>query len=118
MIARLFLPVVLVVSACGGAAAVAITPPPGAVVVTAQNLAFAPSPVAGPAGEAFVLFFDNRDTVPHNVRLVDSVGQTVVQGDVFSGPSARATDVPALAPGTYRLLCDVHPEMSAELLAR
>ena len=103
--------------ACGGASAVPITPPPGAVVVAAENLVFTPGSVRAPAGEGFDLFFDNRDTVAHNVRLADGTGQTIVQTEVFTGPSARVADVPALEAGTYKLLCDVHPEMSGELIA-
>ena len=102
---------------CGGSSAAAGTPPPGAVVMTAVNLAFVPSSVNAPAGEGFVLYFDNRDTVPHNARLVDGTGKTIVSGEPFTGPSARAANVPALAPGTYKLLCDVHPDMTAELIA-
>jgi plastocyanin len=87
-----------------------------AAVVAAENLVFTPVLVRAPAGEGFELFFDNRDTVPHNARLVDGTGQTIVQTEVFTGPSARVVDVSALVAGTYRLLCDVHPEMSGELI--
>jgi plastocyanin len=87
------------------------------VIVAAQNMVFVPSSVNAPAGEAFVLYFDNRDTVPHNAKLVDSAGQTIVTGgEPFTGPSARQTDVPALAAGTYKFLCDVHPDMTGELI--
>ena len=103
---------------CGGSSPAAGTPPPGAVIVSAENILFVPGSVNAPAGEAFVLYFDNRDTVPHNAKLVDSSGQTIVGGgEPFTGPSARAVDVPALAAGTYKFLCDVHPEMSAVLIA-
>jgi plastocyanin len=108
---------VLFAVACGGASAVPITPSPGAVVVAAVNLVFTPGSVRAPAGEGFELSFDNRDPVPHNARLVDGTGQTIVQTEVFTGPSARVEDVPALQAGTYKLLCDVHPEMSGELIA-
>ena len=104
-------------AACGGSGTVAGTPPPGAVIVTALNLVFVPSSVNAPAAQGFVLYFDNRDTVMHNARLVDGAGTTIVTGELFTGPSARVADVPALAAGTYRLLCDVHPDMVGELIA-
>lgn len=102
---------------CGGSSPPAGTAPPGAVVVTAQNEAFVPYSVDAPAGEGFVLYFDNRDTSLHNARLVDSTGNTIVPGEPFTGPGARIADVPALAAGTYKLICDVHPGMVGELVA-
>ena len=106
-----------VVSGCSGASQPAGTPPAGAVIVTAANLVFDPNSVRAPAGEEFVLYFDNRESVLHNAKLVDGTGKTIVEGEVFTGPSARVLDVPALAPGTYKILCDVHPAMTAELIA-
>jgi plastocyanin len=104
-------------SACGGSPAAPLTPPPGAAQLYAANLAFQPLSMSAPAGQPFVLFFDNREASPHNVRLVDAAGQALVATDVFTGPGAQIADVPALAAGTYRLLCDVHPDMHAELIA-
>jgi plastocyanin len=106
-----------VVSGCAGGSQVTGTPPPGAVIVTASNLVFDPSSVGATAGVEFVLYFDNRDNVLHNVKLVDATGEAIVTGDVFMGPGARTSDVPALAAGAYTLLCDVHPDMKSELVA-
>jgi plastocyanin len=85
--------------------------------VAAANLVFVPSSVSASAGQEFVLYFDNREPVLHNARLVDGTGKTIVEGEVFAGPSARVSDVPPLVAGTYTILCDVHPEMKAELIA-
>lgn len=103
--------------ACSSSPAVPVTPPPGAVQLFVDHLAFQPAPVTAPADRPFVLFFDNRDSVPHNVHIVDGYGQTVIIGDVLTGPAAQLDNVPSLAAGTYRLRCDVHPDMSAELVA-
>jgi plastocyanin len=105
------------VTACGGSPPVAVTPPPGAVVVAAQNEAFVPYSVTAPAGEAFVLYFDNRDNALHNAKLVDGSGTVIVPGELFTGPGARVAAVPALTAGTYKLVCDVHPGMIGELIA-
>ena len=86
-------------------------------MLTAQGDAFVPSSVSAPAGEAFVLWFDNRDTSLHNAHLVDASGATIIPGQLFNGPSARIENVPALAAGTYKILCDVHPGMVGELIA-
>lgn len=107
----------LLAAACGGGATAAGTPPPGAVVLAAENLVFISRALSAPAGHAFVLYFENRDSVLHNARLVDGTGQTIVSGELFTGPSARVADVPALTSGTYKFLCDVHPDMTAELIA-
>jgi plastocyanin len=94
------------------------TPPPGAVVITVQGNAFITQHVTTPADEAFTLFFENHDNEPHNVRIWDAAGTSVAVTEIFSGPAARTIDVVALATGTYRLTCDVHPEMTAELVVQ
>jgi plastocyanin len=88
-------------------------------VVTANLNVFAPTSVTAPAGQAFQIWFNNLENVPHNVRVVDGAGATMGEaGEIFNGPAARIQDVPALSPATYRLLCDVHPEMTAQLVAQ
>lgn len=103
-----------VIVGCGAAAPLP-TPPPGAVVVTAQGNRFVPAAYSAPANEAFTLFVENRDVEPHNVRIWDATGATVFPGEVIAGPAAKAESVPALPAGTYRLTCDIHPGMTAEL---
>lgn len=103
--------------ACGGSSTAVGTPPPGAVVVAAQNEVFVPYSVSAPAGEGFVLYFDNRDASLHNAKLVDGSGTVIVPGELFAGPGSRSASVPALAAGTYKLICDVHPDMAGELIA-
>jgi plastocyanin len=100
---------------CGGAPAPLPTPPPGAVVITAQGTAFATQQVTAPAGTSFTLFFENRDNEPHNVRLWDAANSIVYSGQIVNGPTAITETVPALAPGTYRFTCDIHPNMSGTL---
>ena len=103
--------------ACQTSAAVPQTPPPGAVYVSAYQSVFEQARVDAPAGEAFTMYFDNRENVPHNVHVVDAAGASVMQGEIFNGPAARSHAIPALASGSYKLLCDIHPNMVAELVA-
>jgi plastocyanin len=88
-----------------------------AVLVTARDSKFPTEPVAAPAGVPFTLAFDNLDRVPHNVVLVDANGQTAFSGTIFSGPRLLGETVPELAPGSYRIVCAIHPDMSGTLVA-
>lgn len=107
---------VLVLSGCQPTG-VAAAPPPGAIVIIADRIAFEQASLVAPAGQAFDLWLDNRDAVPHNVRVVAGSGASIATGEVFTGPAALPLSVPSLAAGTYKLLCDVHPEMLAALVA-
>ena len=93
------------------------SPPPGAITVSANQLKFEQAVVSAPASAPFTIWFENRETVPHNVNVIDAAGASLAKGEIFSGPAARALEVPALVPGNYRLICDVHPDMSAQLIA-
>jgi plastocyanin len=74
---------------------------------------FDPKELEGPANTPFTVVFDNQDatTGPHNWVLKDSTGAKVDIGDTafFSGPAKKEYKVPALAPGDYPFLCEVHP---------
>ena len=87
------------------------TPAPGATVVelSAQNTAFSTSSLTAQAGKAFVLRFDNKDPIAHNVGIYDASGKEVFTGDIFPGPKSVDYQVPALPAGTYKFQCDVHP---------
>ena len=56
-----------------------------------------------PAAAAFTIWFENCEAVPHNVNVLDAAGASMAKSEIFSGPAARALEVPALAPGNYRL---------------
>ena len=73
--------------------------------------------MSAPASAPFTIWFENRETVPHNVNVIDAAGASLAKGEIFSGPAARALEVPALVAGNYRLICDVHPDMSAQRIA-
>jgi plastocyanin len=94
--------------ASGGTAGLTVTAPVGAATA-----GFDPKTLEAAAGAAFTLTFDNQDNqAPHNVKLKDPTGTDVaVQGDTafFTGPGQRVYQVPALAAGDYKYVCDVHP---------
>lgn len=105
--------VVMSLAACSGSSQPRATLPipSGALVVRAVDSKFQPAEQAAPAGQPFTLYFDNADTLPHNVVIVGTGDQRLLAGDIFTGPAQKVYDVPALASGTYQLHCDVHPEM-------
>ncbi len=108
----------LSVSACGGATQTSTIPiPSGALELRAVDLKFAPSHLSVEADQQFVLYFANADTVPHNVVIVGPDGTRVFVGNIISGSTQQVDDGPALAPGTYKLLCDVHLEMTGTMEA-
>jgi plastocyanin len=111
---------VLVVSACAAGATNAPAPPApaGGAVIVAAGIRFDRNELTVPAGRAFPLLFENRDGAPHNVRiLANGSDATVFEGETFSGPAERTYDVPSLSAGRYRFRCDVHPEMSGDVIA-
>ena len=114
----------LLFGGCGGGATPAQTPasgtPPGpSVGVAADSLAFDATQLGVAANVAFTIVFDNREAVPHNISIDRQQGDTqtrVFEGAVFSGPATRWYAAPALAPGEYTFLCQVHPSMTGRLL--
>ena len=87
-------------------------------MVSANQSRFEQAVVSAPAADPFTIWFENRETVPHNVNVLDAAGASMAKGEVFSGPAARPLEVPALVQGNYRVICDVHPDMSAQLIAQ
>jgi len=93
--------------------------PTGAVLhISAQNIAFDTNHLEAPAGQAFVLDFDNNDPgIPHNVEIKDANGTSLFKGQIITGPAKISYQVPALAAGSYMFVCDVHPNMTGTLTA-
>ncbi len=113
--------ILLVVGACGPTAGAGGPPPsapPGGAVITAEAIAFDRIELVAPAEAAFPLLFENRESAPHNVTIVDDADRSLFVGEIFGGPASRTYDVGPLPPGTYRFRCDVHPEMSGTVVAR
>ena len=84
--------------------------------IGAQNIQFDTDHLAAPAGQGWVLEFANNDAgVPHNVEILNDTGASVFKGAIVTGPAKVSYQVPALAAGSYRFLCDVHPTMTGTL---
>lgn len=86
------------------------TPVPGSTVVdiSADNIAFDTLELEAPADEPFTIRFTNNEAVSHNVAILD--GDTeLFRGDYFTGPGTIDYAVPALPPGEYTFICNVHP---------
>jgi plastocyanin len=130
-------------AACGGGApSTAPGPPtptavPGAagsgealapdLAVTAENLAFSPVALVGPAGVPLTITMRNRDAgIPHGISIragapvADAVpnGPDLFDGEITAGPTTVVSTVPALPPGIYTIYCPVHPNMVVTLTLR
>lgn len=114
----------LVVTACGSGSGLGYDQAPASLdpnspKVSAVNIAFDHTDIDVPAGQAFTLVFENRESVDHNVSVyTDAAAQTrLFEGKIYKGPGTRWYPVPALATGTYVFRCDIHADMSGRLHA-
>jgi plastocyanin len=87
--------------------------------LAAQNIEFDTNHLDAPAGQPFVLEFDNNDPgIPHNVEIKDATGASMFKGEIVTGPAKASYQVPALAAGSYMFVCDVHPNMTGTLTVK
>jgi plastocyanin len=113
-------------SAPAASAPASAAPPPPSSAATgatlrlaAQNIEFDTDHLEAPAGQPFVLEFDNNDPgIPHNVEIRDANGASMFKGQITTGPAKTPYQVPALAAGTYMFVCDVHPNMTGTLTVK
>jgi plastocyanin len=89
------------------------------VSLSATELAFDTDRLTVGASRPFGLALDNRVSgVSHNVSIYDESGKSLFSGEIFAGPELVTYAVPALSAGTYRFVCDVHPQqMTGTLVA-
>jgi plastocyanin len=101
-------------SSAGGTVAVV----DGNVDLSADDLQFNANVIEAPAGEEFTITFTNLESQPHNVAVdTEEGGDEIVTGEVITGPDATTTiTVPALDPGEYFFVCDVHPDMNGTIV--
>lgn len=92
--------------------------PPDATVVdvSASGIAFDTDEIRVPAGQPFVIRFDNQEAVAHNVAIYDGT-ETLFTGEIVTGPTTIDYQVPALDAGEYDFMCDVHPSMAGTVIA-
>jgi plastocyanin len=90
----------------------------GNVDLSAEDLAFDANVIQAPAGQIFTITFTNLESQPHNVAVdTEEGGDEIVTGEVITGPDATTTiTVPALDPGEYYFVCDIHPDMNGTIV--
>ena len=117
--------VALAAAACAPANAAPGTPAPtvavdpSSPVVVANAMQFETKNVTAPAGTAFAMTFENKESAPHNVSIYtdSSARNRLFEGEIFSSGS-RVYQVPALAAGSYFFRCDVHQEMTGTIVVQ
>ena len=62
------------------------------------------------AGEAFTVTFTNNEAAQHNWSIyTEEGGEMIAQGNIIGEGATDEIEVPALEPGEYFFVCDVHP---------
>lgn len=113
----------VLLAACQGSGLGYDRPPasldPASPTISSMNVAFDRAEVAVPAGKPFILVFENREAVSHNVSIYadSSLKDRRFEGVLFTGPTTRWYPVPALAAGSYAFQCDLHPSMAGRIVA-
>jgi len=69
------------------------------------------------AGVAFRIELKNGDEEPHTFSIYGEVDEVIFAGQEVAAGTDFTYDVPALAGGTYKFQCDVHPEMFGQVFA-
>ncbi|HVF07725.1 MAG TPA: cupredoxin domain-containing protein, partial [Actinomycetota bacterium] len=87
--------------------------------IVAEGIAWIPTCLVAPAGEAFTVNVDNQDAgIPHNFNLlVEEGGESIGMTAVEPGVVQQTLDVDPLDEGEYFYVCDVHPTMVGTLAA-
>ena len=91
------------------------------VTLAAANIAFEPTSLTVPAGEAFTLRFHNEDAnTQHNVQIFDDPkfeGTPLFSGALVTGVRQTDYEVDPLEAGAYFFHCEVHPTMTGKMQA-
>lgn len=102
-------------SSGGAPASAAPSGSPGAsadISITAKGIAYDNKSFEVAAGKPFTVAFKNDDpsTIPHDVDLRQSDAKTVLKDQkTITGGESVVYQYDALQPGTYVLMCSVHP---------
>lgn len=79
--------------------------------ITASDTTFNKDCLAAPAGQAFTVNFDNKDSLTHNLMILESHSATEALFDAgpITGPGVKTLNVPGLQAGTFAFHCKFHP---------
>jgi len=91
------------------------------VAVVVSGTRFDKDCYAAPASQAFTIAFDNKDSVAHNIAILEShtASDVLFRAEIFQGPRSQTFNVGALRPGTYAFHCEVHPnQMSGTFVVK
>ncbi|MBA4170308.1 MAG: cupredoxin domain-containing protein [Chloroflexi bacterium] len=90
----------------------------GAVAISSDDLAFDANVIMATAGEAFTVTLTNNEANPHNFSVyVEEGGEAIVLGGIIGEGETDEVEVPALEPGEYFFVCDLHrDEMSGTIV--
>lgn len=110
-------------AACSGTTAAPATdaPAPSAptgdeIVIVARDMQFETTSITVKANEPVTIVLDNQESAPHNIAVRDASGAEVFKGEIVTSTKV-SNAIPALAPGTYTFLCEVHPDMKGTITA-
>lgn len=93
----------------GGTDGATATVSDGTVTITADNIEFSAEVIEAPAGEPFTIVLENLEAVPHNISVyVEEGGEAIAQGEIINEGQTDELEIPALDPGEYFFVCDLH----------
>jgi plastocyanin len=109
----------LVLAACGGetvanpsddnSAGGTVSVVDGVVEIGADDLKFDANVIQATAGEAFTIILTNNEAIPHNISVyTEQGGQRLALGEIINEGEVDEVEVPALEPGEYFFVCDLH----------
>ena len=86
-------------------------PAGAALTLTASGTKFNTNCLAAPAGQAFTIAFDNKDSVNHNIQILasHSASEAMFDAELIPGNGVKTLNVKALPAGTYAFHCKIHP---------
>jgi cytochrome c oxidase subunit II len=75
------------------------------------SLQFETDRLEAPAGEPFCIEFTNNDSAPHDIGI-DDIG---FDGEDVPAGESITYSIPAMEPGDYTFICNIHPTMTGTI---
>ena len=91
------------------------------LTIQASGTKFNTDCLAAPAGRPFTINFDNKDSRPHNIQILEnhSASEALFDAELINGPGIKTLNVPALKAGTFAFHCKIHPgQMSGTFIVK